>query len=1045
MATPSTRRDERPRAAPSYEVLLRGLLEGSADAAAVYDVAQRAVGVNWAYGEALREAFGVAVELGGSLARWGALTADGGQMAAQIAIATRGTPTSREIEASSGGAQGLVSDAFPLRSASGEVCGVLHVLRESSRGRRRGEAGAGAGETTGGERGASRLRLGRALEAATRVSDEDAADRFRLFVWDAGVSDLTWTGPLDAVAKAPMGKAPRGEVPRERVHPEDTRRLAERVQVWQREGRVAVHFDYRTLTADGRERWREAWARLLPPHDGVAGGLAGIDLDVTALVTAERNEQASRAAYERVFEVSLEGIVVHGLGEGGFGPINRVNPAFAAMVGRPVAEVAGRSLADFAPLKEQARVHEAAAALRREGALRHDLTLCNAAGERVEIEASSRSFDEAGRVGVISVLRDVTKRKAAEADLARSEAKFRALTDALPQIVWTTDKAGMVDYTNRNWSQYTGADPTKALGQSWVGFVHPDDRERSVEAWARAIAERGTYEIEARMRRGDGTYRWFLHRGYPAEPRGAPAGAAGGQSDAAAWWLGTSTDIHALKEAEKALRERERWMRAIVETVPHMVWTADPELGVEFQSRQLMDYVGAEAGLGGRFPWGDLVHPDDAERARALCGRLLATRQGGHDELRLKRRDGVYRWFTVAAEPLMKPEDGSVRWIGTWTDIDERKGAEEQLRESGRRKEEFLAVLSHELRNPLAPIHNSMSVLERAPPTSPTWRRAVEIVHSQLGQLTRLVDDLLDMTRINSGKLRLQFESVDLTATAARGVEDHRDEFARRGVALLLEVPAGPVHVRGDGVRLSQVLGNLLQNTMKFTPRGGTARVRVGVEGDHAVLTVSDDGIGIEAELLQRLFEPFMQADPGLARSAGGLGLGLALVRGIVQLHGGTVEARSEGKGRGASFVVRLATMRRGDAPARGEGATRTERRRVLIVEDNRDSAESLQTLLEFEGHEARVASSGVEGVREALSWRPDVVLCDIGLPEMNGYDVARALRAEASLTGARLVALSGYATPEDARRAREAGFAALLAKPATLEQITQEIAASRP
>jgi two-component system CheB/CheR fusion protein len=370
---------------------------------------------------------------------------------------------------------------------------------------------------------------------------------------------------------------------------------------------------------------------------------------------------------------------------------------------------------------------------------------------------------------------------------------------------------------------------------------------------------------------------------------------------------------------------------------------------------------------------------------------------------------------------------------------EELRAARARLEEADRRKDHFLAVLSHELRNPLSPVKNSLYVLDRVPPGGDQDRRARQVIARQIDLLAHLVDDLLDVTRITRGKVQLQRGRLELNELVRRTVEDHRGVFERAGVEVRLVSAPAEVLIDADRNRVSQIVSNLLQNAAKFTPREGRVTLTVAAEAPsrRAVVRVADTGAGMSREVLAHLFEPFMQADPTLDRSKGGLGLGLALVKGMVELHGGTVEAHSDGMGRGSTFTVRLPldpsppSARVGDHP-RSPGVPR----RVLVIEDNVDAAESLRDLLTLVGHEVAIAGNGPEGIARARAFRPQVVLCDIGLPGMDGYEVARAFRADAALRHAHLVALSGYALPEDLHRAAQAGFERHLAKPPSLEKL---------
>jgi two-component system CheB/CheR fusion protein len=373
----------------------------------------------------------------------------------------------------------------------------------------------------------------------------------------------------------------------------------------------------------------------------------------------------------------------------------------------------------------------------------------------------------------------------------------------------------------------------------------------------------------------------------------------------------------------------------------------------------------------------------------------------------------------------------------------ERKRAEESLREVDRRKTEFLGVLSHELRNPLAPIRNALWLLDRAEPGGEQASRAKQIIQRQVDHLSRIVDDLLDVTRITRGKIDLQKGRVDLADLVHRTVEDYKALFTVRGVELVQHLGSLPLWVDADATRISQAVGNLLQNAAKFTESGGCVEVAVTREPNGAALVrVRDDGLGIAPEILGRIFDPFTQADDSLHRSRGGLGVGLSIIKGLVELHGGSVEARSEGRGRGAEFLIRLPVAP--EPPAlRGppRTAVRMPRRRVLVIEDNLDAAETLREVLLTWAHEVEVAHDGREGVEKARAFRPDVVLCDIGLPVMDGYEVARAIRTDPALASAFLVAVTGYALPEDRIRAVEAGFHRHLGKPVPMADIEEVLA----
>lgn len=392
----------------------------------------------------------------------------------------------------------------------------------------------------------------------------------------------------------------------------------------------------------------------------------------------------------------------------------------------------------------------------------------------------------------------------------------------------------------------------------------------------------------------------------------------------------------------------------------------------------------------------------------------------------------LQRWYDVTA---FSPERGIFAVV--FTDVTGHMRLEAALREADQNKSTFLAVLSHELRGPLAAILNGAALLERIGGQSEQAQRTRDVIDRQARHLAQLVDDLLDVTRIARGKLALQRTVLDAREVLRRAVEDHRSAFQEAGVGLSLDTPAGPIWIDGDPTRLAQLVGNLLQNSLKFTPRGGSASAWTRREDDRALIRICDDGAGIAPEVADRIFEPFVQAERTLPHAKGGLGLGLALVKGLAEQHGGSVTARSAGPGRGAEFLVTLplspAPVQERGPPA-APGGLRP--RSVLIVEDDRDTAQTLAELLALSGHRVQVANDAATGIALARQLRPDVILCDIGLPDRDGYEVARELRADPDLAATRLVALSGWAQPEDVQRALEAGFEAHLPKPPALDRL---------
>ncbi|HEV3445035.1 MAG TPA: ATP-binding protein [Gemmataceae bacterium] len=364
------------------------------------------------------------------------------------------------------------------------------------------------------------------------------------------------------------------------------------------------------------------------------------------------------------------------------------------------------------------------------------------------------------------------------------------------------------------------------------------------------------------------------------------------------------------------------------------------------------------------------------------------------------------------------------------------------LRDADRRKDDFLAMLAHELRNPLAPVRNALHIMSMPNVTAELAREAREITERQVQHLVRIVDDLLDVSRIMRGRIELYTERVDLADLLSRAVEMAQPIIDAHGHELQVSLPRQAVALEGDPVRLTQVVNNLLSNAAKFTNKAGCIWLAGEREGDEAVIRVRDAGIGIDAQLLPRIFEVFIQGDRSLERAPGGLGVGLTLVRKLVEMHDGTVTAASPGAGAGSEFTVRLPALTpsagQQDRPAQGSLRAAPSRRRILVVDDNVDAAESSAVLLRFIGHEVKVAHDGPSALAAARAFHPEIILLDIGLPGMNGYDVARALRAQPEFQTTVLAAVTGYGQQEDVRRSREAGFDHHLTKPLAPEALSE-------
>jgi CheY-like chemotaxis protein/nitrogen-specific signal transduction histidine kinase len=402
------------------------------------------------------------------------------------------------------------------------------------------------------------------------------------------------------------------------------------------------------------------------------------------------------------------------------------------------------------------------------------------------------------------------------------------------------------------------------------------------------------------------------------------------------------------------------------------------------------------------------------------------------------------RWILSIAKVERDAKGVPRRLMGLNLDITDRKNAEEELRKADQKKNDFLAILSHELRNPLAPIRNSTLLLERAPPGSEPARRALEVLDRQTSHLARLVDDLLDVARIAYGKIELRIAPLDVRETVRRAWQDARALFEEREISLLLHEAAEPIWVDADAARIGQMIGNLLNNALKFTPAGGKVDVTAQRRGAWCELIVSDSGKGIEPHNLQRIFDPFVQSSPA-SSVYGGLGIGLALVKELAVRHGGSARAESEGLGRGTQFVIQLPLRPAPAIPVESPlDKISSASLAILIIEDNVDAAATLADLLRLAGHRVAVAETGRAGLDAIAASVPDVLICDIGLPDITGYEVIRSLRAAAGPRRALYaIALTGYAQPQDQAAVLAAGFDAHLPKPPDFDALQERLSES--
>lgn len=610
-------------------------------------------------------------------------------------------------------------------------------------------------------------------------------------------------------------------------------------------------------------------------------------------------------------------------------------------------------------------------------------------------------------------------RRAAEASarlLDEREQRIAGLLGSIIDVFMSFDAQWRFTFINDQGVKRMGKPREQLIGRNlWEMFPDAVGGEAHVQLH-RAMREREPVEYEVFY---PPWQRWLFDRAFPTPDGGLAV---------------YSLDITGRKRVEEALGESEALFRTLGEAVPDFLWMADAEGRPIYQNPAWRRYVGLTHEELADTGWEAVHHPEDLPALQRVWADAVAQGVAFEVEARMRRNDGVYRWFAGRTVPLKDTAGRVIKWVGTMTDIHDRKTAEAALKNADRRKDEFLATLAHELRNPLAPIRNAVEVLRIKGLDVPELKWARDVIDRQMQQMTRLIDDLMDVSRISQGKIELRRESVDAATVIQSAIETSRPLIEQCGHELTVDLPPEPVYLDADVTRLAQVFSNLLNNSAKYTERGGAIRLTLERQGNEVVVSVKDTGIGIPRDKLETVFELFSQVQGSLERSQGGLGIGLSLVKRLVEMHDGSIEARSEGPGMGSEFIVRLPMIaEQQHKAARGGGDDQegwASSLRILIVDDNRDAADSLGMMLRLMGSEVRTAYDGEQAVQDAGEFRPEVVLLDIGLPRLNGYEACRRIREQAWGKSMVLIAVTGWGQEEDKRKTKEAGFDQHLVKP---------------
>lgn len=634
---------------------------------------------------------------------------------------------------------------------------------------------------------------------------------------------------------------------------------------------------------------------------------------------------------------------------------------------------------------------------------------------------------------------EVEERKASQDALRRNEQRFRSFVTATSHVIWTTNAEGLVVEDSPSWRAFTGQTYEEWKHHGWLEVLHPEDRQATIDAWKRSVARQEIFDVEYRVRHTDGSYRWMAVRGVPVL----------NEHGAVREWVGANTDITERKRTEQELHASQERFQKIVSQAATGVVQTDTDGRIVLINQRFCDMLGyCEDELLGASVIDITAESFRAQTEHAIA-RAIPTGSGFVLEKQYRRKDGSLLWATSSVNALRGSAGEHQGMVAIVIDIEQRKQAEEELRklaahlsEANYRKTEFLATLAHELRNPLAPIRNGIEVLRLAGSNPATAAKVQDMMERQLNHMVRLINDLLDVARISSGKVELKKELVDLKGIIGDAVESALALIDGAHHRLELNIPDEPFFLYADPTRLTQVLGNLLTNAAKYTPERGHIELSVRQDQQQVVISVRDTGVGIPADALPNVFEMFTQVPDHAGRTQGGLGIGLSLVQRLVQMHGGTVRASSPGEGKGSTFTIHLpletSSQENSFKNTQNTGAANKVGRslKVVIADDNKDAAISLATVLRLGGHETMLAYDGCDALKQVQENQPEVVILDIGMPGMTGYEVARAIRKTPGLESAVLVALTGWGAEHDQIRAKEAGFDHHLTKPANIAAI---------